>query len=128
VQLEPRQRVWGWPARVRLLAHAAPRASSAALDGMKEAFHVDADISAARLVADEIVVCILTRDGGPASLETLDAPALAGALDAQMAPGFDRFPTRWPAVRDALTARAGWRLNLSRDPREAVALVRHMLR
>jgi hypothetical protein len=128
VQLEPCVRVWGWPARVRLFTDAASRASSSPPDAVKEAISVDAGISAARLVADEIGVCILTRDGGAASLEALDAPALARALDAQMAPGFDRFPARWPTVRDALAARAGWRLNLSSDPREGVALVRRLLR
>jgi hypothetical protein len=78
-------------------------------------------------VADDVTVCLLERDGGPASLAPIDAAALARALDAQLAPGFDRFPARWPAVRDALAARAGWRLNLSSDPREGVALVRGVL-
>jgi len=127
VQLEPRMRVWGWPARVRLLSGAATGASSAPSASVKEVVMVDADIAAARLVADEMAVCILTRDGGPATLETLDTMALTRELDQQMAPGFDRFPARWPAVRDALAARTGWRLNLSSDVRDGVALVRRML-
>jgi hypothetical protein len=126
VQLEPRVRVWGWPARVRLLADAATSSSSSA-DAAKQAIYLDAGLSAARLVADEMSVCCLTRDGGPASLEPLDATALARTLDEQMAPGFDRFPARWPAVRDALARRGGWRLNLSSDPREGVSLVRRVL-
>jgi hypothetical protein len=127
-QLEPRVRVWGWPARVRLLVDVATGASLASNARLKEVVAVDADISAARLVADEMAVCILTRDGGgPATLEPMGATALARALDQQMAPGFDRFPARWPAVRDALATRAGWRLNLSSDPREGVELVRRVL-
>ena len=81
VQLEPSVRVWGWPARVRLLSGAATSAGSASNAAVKEVVAVDADISAARLVADEMAVCILTRDGGPATLEPLDASALARALD-----------------------------------------------
>lgn len=122
VQLQPRVRVWGWPARVRLLAGAATRETAP-----KDVIHLEADMTPARLVADEMSVCCLTRDGGPAALEPLDGAALARALDEQMAPGFDRFPARWPAVRDALAARGGWRLNLSSDPREGVALVRRVL-
>jgi len=126
VQLEPRVRVWGWPARVRLLVDAA-RGRSASSDAPKAAIDVGAGISAARLVVDEIRVCSLSRDGGPASLEPLGAAELARAMDAELAPGFDRFPQRWPMVRDALTARGGWRLNLSHDPREGVALVQRVL-
>ena len=134
VQLEPALRVWGWPGRVRLapatrwspkLQHADDTSGSPA--GDKAVIETRDRMSVARLVAHDVAVCLLERDGGPASLDPIDAPALARALDAQLAPGFDRFPARWPAVRDALAARAGWRLNLSSDPREGVALVREVL-
>jgi hypothetical protein len=119
VQLEPEVRVWGWPARVRLALE--ERAQEKTIVETRDR------MSAARLVAHDVTVCLLERDGGPASLTPIDAPTLARALDAQIAPGFDRFPARWPAVRDTLAARAGWRLNLSSDPRGGVALVRGML-
>jgi hypothetical protein len=122
VQIEPRVRGWGWPARVRLLAD--PASSSAAA---KEVIQLHTEMTPARLVADEMHVCCLTRDGGPASLEPLDAAALASALDGQLAPGFDRFPARWPTVLDALARHGGWRLNLSSDPREGVKLVRRLM-
>ena len=127
VQLAPRVRVWGWPARVRLLADATTCECSTSPDAAKEVIHLQTSVTPARLVADEMSVCCLTRDGGPAALEPLDTAALASALDEQMAPGFDRFPARWPAVRDALAARGGWRLNLSSDPRDGVRLVRRVL-
>ena len=128
VQLAPRVRVWGWPARVRLLAGGAVREKASPPDAAKEVICLEARMSAARLAADETSVCCLTRDGGPASLEPLDAATLASTLDAQLAPGFDRFPARWPVVRDALAGRGGWRLNLSSDPRDGVQLVRRVLR
>jgi hypothetical protein len=122
VQLEPRVRVWGWPARIRLLDPAARGA------GRKRVVDVRRGMTPERLVADELRMCLLTRDGGDARLEPIDPDALARALDAQLASGFDRFPRRWPAVRAALAARGGWRLNLSADVSAAVALVRDALR
>jgi hypothetical protein len=120
VQLAPRVRIWGWPVRVRL------RDASAGADA-KRTIDVRAGVNAARLVADDFAVCLLAREGRAVALTPLDAATVARELDAQLAPGFDRFPARWPAVRDALAARGGWRLDLSSDARDAVAIVRSLL-
>jgi hypothetical protein len=134
VQLEPLVRVWGWPARVRLLAEtaarmAAPHTPAHDLDPKRKAV-VDAreGMRASRLVADDATICVLSRDGGPVALEPLAPAAVARALEEQLAPGFDRFPARWPSVVRALSDRGGWRLNLSHDAREAVPVVRDLLR
>ena len=133
VQLAPVLRVWGWPGRVRLLAETAAQIgvahSAVQLANGKPKVVVDTrdDVTAGRLVANEATVCVLSRDGGSVSLEPLAPDALARALEVQLAPGFDRFPARWPRVRGALTDRGGWRLNLSDDAREAVPLVRELL-
>ena len=133
VQLEPSMRVWGWPARVRLLAETAerlgvPHSTGQALDPKgKAVVDARAGMSASRLVADDATVCVLSRDGGPLALEPLSPADAARALEEQLAPGFDRFPARWPSVVRALTGRGGWRLNLSRDPLEAVPVVRDLL-
>jgi hypothetical protein len=133
VQLEPALRVWGWPARVRLFTETAERmgAEQATVEtshGKRKAV-IDArrGMRAARLVATDAAVCVLSRDGGPLALEPLSPTDVARALDEQLAPGFDRFPARWPAVVRALAARGGWRLNLSRDAHEAVPIVRDLL-
>jgi hypothetical protein len=133
VQLEPSLRVWGWPARVRLLAETAERmgarhAPPHVLDPKaKSVVDARAGMSASRLVAHDATVCVLSRDGGPLALEPLAPAATARALEDQLAPGFDRFPVRWPSVVRALTERGGWRLNLSHDPHEAVPVVRELL-
>ena len=133
VQLAPTIRIWGWPARVKLLAETAARMGVArapieSANGKTKAV-IDArrDVGNGRLVASSTAVCVLARDGGGISLEPLAPDALAHALDAQLAPGFDRFPTRWPHVVRALTEHGGWRLNLSSDPNDALPLVREML-
>jgi hypothetical protein len=120
VQLASRVRIWGWPVRVRL------RDPNTGADA-KRAIDVRAGVGAARLVADDFAVCLLAREGRAAALTPLDATTIARELDAQLAPGFDRFPARWPMVRDALAAHGGWRLELSSDVRDAAAIVRSLL-
>ena len=133
VQLAPSLRIWGWPARVRLFAETAARMGAAhvpahALDPKgKAVVDARAGITASRLVARGVTVCLLSRDGGPLALEPIASADAARALEAQLAPGFDRFPARWPAVVRALTDRGGWRLNLTADPREGVRAVRDLL-
>lgn len=133
VQLAPALRVWGWPARVRLLAETAARLGVAtppvemANGKVKSVIDAGRGVTADRLVAGRASVCVLSRDGGGVSLEPLAPDALARALEEQIAPGFDRFPSRWPRVVAALTERGGWRLNLSDDARDAVPVVRELL-
>ena len=133
VQLEPSLRIWGWPGRVRLLSETAAALGLSQLPAQllngKRKTVVDAShgARAGRLVANDATVCVLTRDGGPLSLEPLPSAPLVSALDEQLAPGFDRFPTRWPSVASALTARGGWRLNLTNDAREALPVVRDLI-
>ena len=133
LQLVPAMRVWGWPARVRLLADTAAQLGAArapieTVNGKTKAvIDVRTGVGPGRLVASSAGVCVLARDGGAVSLEPLEPDALARVLDEQLAPGFDRFPLRWPHVVRALTEQGGWRLNLSRDPNDALPLVREML-
>jgi hypothetical protein len=133
VQLSPSLRIWGWPGRVRLLAETATALGMSRLpvelaNGKRKAV-IDAtrDVSASRLVANDATVCVLARDGGALSLEPLPSASLVRVLDEQLAPGFDRFPLRWPEVARALTARGGWRLNLTNSPHEALPVVVDLL-
>jgi hypothetical protein len=133
VQLAPSLRVWGWPGRVRLAPGTAaalgmPQLPVQLANGKrKTVIDVSYGMSAGRLVASDATVCVLARDGGALSLEPLAPAALVHALDEQLAPGFDRFPARWPDVARALTARGGWRLNLTSDAHDALPVVRDLL-
>jgi hypothetical protein len=133
VQLEPRLAVWGWPRGVRLLPRAAsdfPELSRHApswVDGKgKLDVRVDDDRAGVEPVHD-VAVCVLERGDGVASLQRIDAGALAESLTRRVDAGFDRYPERQRAVVSALTARGGWRLRLSADPREALPFVLRML-
>ena len=133
VQLSPALRVWGWPARVRLLgetaAHMGVAHPAVQMVNGKVKTVIDArdGVGAGRLVATHATVCVLACEGGAVSLEPLTPDALARALEEQLMPGFDRFPARWPGVVRTLTAHGGWRLNLSSDARDAVPFVRELL-
>jgi hypothetical protein len=133
VQLAPSLRIWGWPARVRLVAETAARLGVAtppremANGKVKSVIDAGRGVTAGRQVASSATLCVLSRNGGGVSLEPLAPGALARALEEQLAPGFDRFPSRWPRVVAALTERGGWRLNLSSDARDAVSVVRELL-
>jgi hypothetical protein len=130
VQRAPSLRVWGAPVRARLLPDAAERfprlaraATPSTVDGKTK---LVVTLRAAPSVVDSAVVCVLGR-GGRARLEPIDASDVVGELTCNVAPGFDRFPERHDAVARALAGRGGWRLTLSRDPRDAMPLLRHML-
>ena len=133
VQLAPSLRIWGWPGRVRLNSETAAALGMSQLPVQlangKRKVVIDASpgVSAGRLVADDATVCLLSRDGGPLALESLPAESLQRAHDEQLAPGFDRFPAQWPAVAHALTARGGWRLNLTNDAQDALPVVRDLI-
>jgi hypothetical protein len=134
VQLKPHFRIWGWPWSMRLLPETAAvfpeiahvGAPSTENGRTKLAIDLEDGTSRRRWSAEQPVVCILAR-GERASLQRISPAALAEALRGQLAAGFDRFPERHDAVVRALTAAGGWRLGLSRDPREALGLVQRIL-
>lgn len=119
VQLDPTPRVWGssWPTRVRL----------AAVNGAKRATPLDGSLTRDRLLAERATVCVLEPGARSASIDRLTPSEVECALMRDVAPGFDRFPERHPRVARTLAAGGGWRLRLSRDPTEAMPLLRRAL-
>ncbi|MEO8624816.1 MAG: hypothetical protein ABI625_27280, partial [bacterium] len=61
------------------------------------------------------------------ALERVAGSQLRRELAQQLTPGFDRFAARHDDVVNALTANGGWRLTLSNDPFEALALLERLL-
>lgn len=122
VQLDPMPRVWSssWPARVRL-------ADASSANGSKRPRLLDGSLTRDRLLADRATVCVLEPGHQNASIDRLAPSEVECALLREVAPGFDRFPERHPRVARALAATGGWRLRLSRDPTEAMRLVRQAL-
>ncbi|MEP6621409.1 MAG: hypothetical protein ABJE47_18930 [bacterium] len=117
IQLEPQFRVWGHATGVRLSVE----------PGSANKVTVPLGASSNRpTVANRATLCVLER-GEHASLDALDSGALTEALERQVAPGFDRFPERHQRVVRALTGGGGWRLTLSKDPRDALPFLDRLL-
>ncbi|HEY4218295.1 MAG TPA: hypothetical protein VGM67_14235 [Gemmatimonadaceae bacterium] len=118
VQLDPTLRIWGWPghARLRFAGESAKRIVSLARSDGANCHRADA-----------AVVCVLAR-GSAASLDRIDSGTVCAALTHDVAPGFDRFPSRHNTCARTLAAPGGWRLTLSSDPRDALPLLQRMLR
>ena len=133
VQLEPKLRIWANTRGAHLRADALEKLAITDThpvvrerDG-KRRISLGAVVRAEPWVAvDDARVCILVP-GRTASLEALVPAAVEKALDAQTAPGFDRFPSRHPDVLKALAAPGGWRLTLSEDPRDTLPYIQAML-
>jgi len=135
IELGPPFRVWGWPRRLRLLSVSSGlfpelAGGGGALSAKKGkiAFDLGEDARPARHVAEDAVVCVLTRERRPSpELEQLTVGDVVRALSERVEPGFDLYPARHAVVVQALAARGGWRLTLSSDPREALPLLVEML-
>ena len=116
VQLTPSLKVWGGPAIVRLADGTAA----------KHALALNAHAGNAVSHAHDASVCILGRGARPALHRISQAEALAH-LQAQLAPGFDRFPNRHDQVMHALTTSGAWMLTLTSNPQDALPFLRAML-
>jgi hypothetical protein len=130
IQLEPALRVWGGAGRIRLDAESAqyfselaPFSDTTTIGGKTK---LSVEVSSPSLVADEAMVCLLSR-GASARLERVDAAEITAALSRNLAPGFDRSPERHERVVRTLAARGGWRLELSPSPHDALPLLEQML-
>ena len=130
IQLEPDTRVWGGVHRIKLDHEAAERFPDAAFEGettsiggkTKRVIMVSGVLS-----ASDPAICLLSRDHDTASIEPVDESMIYRTLTDHVEPGFDRFPDRHERVARTLAKRGGWRLRLSNDPLEALALVDRVL-
>jgi hypothetical protein len=137
IQTQPESRIWGWPGFLHLSPDAAvffeelrSREASLLANG-KWKIALEARSRTAgpeRSWTSAASVCLLRRDGGPPRLERLEPDEAGRRLFAAFEPGFDRFADRLPAaVRPFLLPNA-WQVDPGPDPRQAVQLLREVLR
>lgn len=135
VQVRPGFRLWGMPGRLhlppdtrRLFAELAQRMPERLANGKtKLAVDVPQRWADGVPIATRVGVCLLARRGGPVRRARVAAGALRTALWRGL--GDQQAIYRGTADRalSRLCARGGWRLNLSKDPREALPCIEQML-
>lgn len=121
VQLRPRLAVHGLPRPIHLLDTAEGEGRLRA-GRWKRAVHAGPPPAP----ADRAALFLLER-GGAAALRPLAPEAAVALMTAGLEGGFDHFRDALPAAVRALAAGGAWRLVLSRDPGDALALVRRAL-
>lgn len=124
VQLEPRLRIWGLPGAVHVFPQDAPVGEDRPLrfrGGRLKMPVPPPDGELRAIAADRAVLCVLAH-GKEVGLEALEADEVEACLG-EPAPGFDLLRAEVSAAVAAVTHRGAWRLTLSRDPREAIALI-----
>lgn len=123
LETEGRFRVWGIPRPVHLFPEDAPRLPDAPirLRNGKRKRAIALPAPPQPVTAGAATLCVLHR-GERASLEWLD-PSTAIAALGPLEPGFDLLATEIEAGLRRITRRGAWRLTLSAEPKEAIALL-----
>ncbi|WP_447725137.1 hypothetical protein [Sphingomonas koreensis] len=118
-----RFRVWGIPRPIHLFPEDAPRQENAPirLRNGKHKRAIALPSPPLPVTTDAASLCVLRR-GDRASLEWL-APLAALAALGPLEPGFDLLATDVEAGLRRLTRSGAWRLTLSAEPKEAIALL-----
>lgn len=113
-------RIWGFPRPIHVLPADAPAgAQDVRLRGGKRKHAITT--TAGPRQADRAALVVLSR-GDPLSLDPI-TPADAVAALSQLEPGFDLLRAESAAAVAALAAPGAWRLQLTRDPDAAIALL-----
>ena len=123
LEAERKFRVWGIPRPVHLFPEDAPQQEGAPIrlrnGKRKRAIALPAPLRP--VTADAATLCVLQR-GDRVSLESLSPSAALTALG-PLEPGFDLLAADIAAGLRRITRRGAWRLTLSAEPKEAIALL-----
>ncbi len=133
-QVHPQLRVWAFPGKIHLSDDArrhfpelGDRVATLQANG-KTKLAVDPQAHRdAPLVASRVRVCLLSRAGGPARLESIERDEIEAALTEEIESGFDRHDDTIAEAASQLASPGGWRLHLSSDPAESVPFLHQML-
>lgn len=123
LEVERRFRVWGIPRPVHLFPEDAPQVRGAPirLRNGKRKRAIALPAPPQPVTADSATLCVLHR-GDRTSLEWLDSSTALAALG-PLEPGFDLLATDIETGLRRITRRGAWRLTLSSEPKEAIALL-----
>jgi hypothetical protein len=122
VQTSPVFSLWSLAGAIHVFAKDAPPGSDGAMRFRGGRWKRSLIAPERRYVAREAVLCILER-GDAASLTPLTAEEAVRSLTANPEPGYQFYGDASVAAAHALAGGGAWRLTLSADPAEAIALI-----
>lgn len=123
VQLEPHFAIWALPRPLHVFAADAPPDTTGAMRLRSGKWKAAIERRTADpCMARRAVLCLLERSDH-VFLERVDPEPAVQTLAEQAEPGFDLFRNDLPRALRAIGAEGMWRLKLSRDPGEALALL-----
>lgn len=122
VQVSPAFRLWSLAGAIHVFAKDAPPGSDGAMRFRAGRWKRSLIASERRHVAHQAVLCILER-GDTVNLTPLTAEDAACSLTANPEPGYQFYGDASVAAARALAGEGAWRLTLSADPTEAIALI-----
>lgn len=126
VQTDPFVRIWALTKAIHLFEKDAPSDATGAMRLRSGRWKRALAVSAPRRFADRSVLCVLER-GNAVKLERIDETDAITALTASPEPGYEFYGERPAAAVRALGTDGCWRLTLSADPGEAIALLQRKL-
>jgi serine kinase of HPr protein (carbohydrate metabolism regulator) len=136
IQIIPVLRVWGRPRALHLLPGAEAHFPELRANAVSLRPNGKSKLTVPTGPADEqwtcavngAMVCLLQRGAASAQLSRLGTAAVYEALARSPSAGFDRYPERREECARRLAENGGWQLSLSADPREALPLLRELIR
>lgn len=126
VQTDPSVRIWALTKAIHLFEKDAPANTMSAMRLRSGRWKRALDVSAPRSSADRSILCVLEH-GNAVALEPMTQADAVAALTTSPEGGYEFYGKRSADAVRALGMHGCWRLTLSDNPSEAIALLRKKL-
>ena len=126
VQTEPHFRLWSLAGPIHVFEKDAPGETGGGMRLRGGRWKKSLPAADRRRSAERAILCVLTR-GGDVVMTPLPQEDAVTALTATPEPGYEFYGEASRVAARALADGGAWRLTLSADPAQAIALIRHRL-
>jgi hypothetical protein len=122
VQLSPKLRLWSWMEAIHVFERDAPGSQEGSMRFRSGRWKRGIPMNDRQDFADDALLCVLEH-GCRVAISSITALEAIDALTAAPEPGYEFYGARSVDAATALTRNGAWRLTLSKEPRDAVALI-----
>jgi hypothetical protein len=126
VQPAPKLRLWSRTEAIHVFEKDAPAEASGAMRYRSGRWKKILPVHKPQNFADKAVLCVLSAGYG-LSLTPMAPNDAVTAVTANPEPGFDLYGARSVEAARLLAGHGAWRLTLSKSPRDAIDLIRHII-